>query len=57
VSGPRYPLQTARLLLRPYTDADFDDLYDIQSRPDVARYMYWGPRDRPQAREALEQKL
>jgi RimJ/RimL family protein N-acetyltransferase len=54
---PRYPLTTARLRLRPYTPSDFDDLYDIQSRPDVARYMYWGPRNREQVRDALDQKL
>ena len=52
-----FPVQTARLLLRPYTDADIDDLYDIQSRKDVTRYLYWGPRDWQQVRESLEQKM
>lgn len=56
VLQPRYPLKTARLLLRPYTESDIDDLYDIQSRPDVTRYLYWGPRNREQVRHALEQK-
>jgi RimJ/RimL family protein N-acetyltransferase len=50
------PLHTARLTLRPFGPADLDDLYDYQSRPDVARYLHWEPRDRAQVREALEQQ-
>lgn len=53
---PLYPIRTARLLIRPYTDADFDDLYDIQSRPEVARYLYWSPRDRAEVRRSLEER-
>jgi RimJ/RimL family protein N-acetyltransferase len=52
-----YPVRTARLILRPYTMDDLDDLYDIQSRPEVTRYLYWGPRDREQARESLQKKI
>jgi RimJ/RimL family protein N-acetyltransferase len=48
------PLQTARLTLRYFTPGDLDDLYDYQSRPDVARYLHWEARDRAQARQALE---
>jgi RimJ/RimL family protein N-acetyltransferase len=36
---PAYPIETERLLLRPYTDADLDDLCAIRSRPDVLRYL------------------
>ncbi|MBC6458118.1 GNAT family N-acetyltransferase [Actinomadura sp. HBU206391] len=53
---PAYPLKTARLILRPYTPADLDALYDLQSRPEVTRYLYFGPRDRDEVREALDQK-
>ena len=53
----RYPVKTARLLLRPYTDSDFDDLYAIQSRPDVTRYLYWGPRNRTEVGESLAQRM
>jgi RimJ/RimL family protein N-acetyltransferase len=49
--------RTARLILRPYTRDDLDDLYAIESRPDVTRYLYWGTRDRTQARESLEHKI
>lgn len=50
---PAYPIETARLRLRPFTADDFDALHAIQSRPDVARYLYWGPRSREEVREAL----
>lgn len=53
---PDYPLETARLLLRPFTMDDLDALYAIQSRPDVSRYLYWERRDREEVREALTKK-
>jgi len=50
---PTYPIETARLRLRPFTLDDLDALHAIQSRPDVARYLYWGPRSRDEVYEAL----
>jgi RimJ/RimL family protein N-acetyltransferase len=52
-----YPLETERLLLRPFTPGDFDELYAYQSRSDVTRFLYWGPRTQDEVREALEKKL
>ena len=57
VLRPDYPLRTARLVLRPYLAADFEDLYAIHSRPDVTRYLYWKPRDAAQVREVLDRKI
>ena len=54
---PDYPLTSARLMLRPYTETDFDDLYDIQSRPEVTRYLLFGTRDRDQVRESLQERI
>ncbi|WP_436762256.1 GNAT family N-acetyltransferase [Streptosporangium sp. V21-05] len=54
---PSYPVRTDRLILRPYTPADLDALYAIHRLPEVARYLYWEPRDREQTREALERKI
>jgi RimJ/RimL family protein N-acetyltransferase len=54
VALPGYPIETARLALRPFTPDDFDDLYAYQSRPDVARYLHWEARDQAQVRQALE---
>jgi RimJ/RimL family protein N-acetyltransferase len=52
-----YPLKTGRLVLRPYREEDLDALYDIQCRPDVARYLYWSPRSRREVREALTTRI
>lgn len=51
--SPRYPIQTERLHLRPLAYEDLDDVHAYYSRPDVARYLYWEPRDREESREAL----
>lgn len=49
-------IQTRRLRLRPFSLADFDDLYAYQSRPEVARYLHWEARDQAQARAALAEQ-
>jgi RimJ/RimL family protein N-acetyltransferase len=54
---PEYPVDTGRLLLRPFADTDFEALHDIQSRPDVARYMYWEPRSADAVRDGLDRRL
>jgi RimJ/RimL family protein N-acetyltransferase len=54
---PAYPVQTDRLLLRPYAATDFDALLDIQSRADVARFLYWDPRTAAEVRETLDTKV
>jgi RimJ/RimL family protein N-acetyltransferase len=54
---PPYPLQTQRLLLRPFAATDFDALLAIQSRADVARYLYWDPRTAAEVRETLDAKV
>lgn len=51
---PAFPIETTRLSLRPLTVDDFDDVFAYDSRPDVARYLYWQPRDRGESRAALE---
>lgn len=53
---PAYPIETARLRLRPYIDDDFDDLYEIQSRPEVVRFLYWGARGPAEVRRSLEER-
>lgn len=52
-----HPLETDRLLLRPFAVDDFDGLYSYQSHPDVATYLLWGPRTEDEVRVALEKKL
>ena len=48
---------TERLLLRPFTPADFRALYAYQSRADVAQYLLWDARTEDQVRAALEKKI
>jgi RimJ/RimL family protein N-acetyltransferase len=54
---PDYPLRTERLVLRPFAAGDFDALLSIQSRADVARYLFWDPRTAAEVREALDVKV
>ena len=51
---PWYPIETERLVLRPLTAADLDDVHAYYRRPDVARFLYWDARDREESRLALE---
>ena len=54
---PVYPILTDRLALRPFRTDDLDAVHDIQRRPDVARYLYWGPRSRDEAAEMLGRRM
>lgn len=55
--APAYPIETERLLLRPFADADFEPLLAMQSRTDVARWLYWEARDADAVRTSLAAKL
>ena len=50
-------LQTQRLLLRRFRHADLDRLAAIQFLPEVARFLYWEPRTREEAKEALDRYI
>jgi RimJ/RimL family protein N-acetyltransferase len=54
VRTPAYPIETARLLLRPFTAEDLDALFDLRSRRDVARYLYWEPNSREEVARELD---
>lgn len=51
MTDPTLPIRTERLLLRPFTDDDFEAFFDLYRREDVARYLPWEPRTREQAIE------
>ena len=57
VGKPDYPIRTERLLLRPFEAGDLDALHSWQSRPDVARFLYWEARSREEAGAALVHKM
>jgi RimJ/RimL family protein N-acetyltransferase len=50
-------IRTPRLVLRPFSVEDIDDLYAIQSEPEVARYLYWNPRSRAEVAEELARRV
>lgn len=54
--APTYPLRTERLLLRPFTPADFGAAFPIYSSADVARFLTWDPRTAAEVREVLQRK-
>jgi RimJ/RimL family protein N-acetyltransferase len=54
---PDLPITTARLVLRPYTMDDLDAVHDMQSRPDVTRYLPFDVRDRGEAQKSLAERV
>lgn len=51
------PIETERLRLRPFRRDDLDALTAIQSRPEVARFLYWDARNRAEVEPALAQLI
>jgi RimJ/RimL family protein N-acetyltransferase len=51
------PIETDRLLLRPFVLEDLDELHAIQSLPEVHRYLYSHARSHDEVREKLEERL
>jgi RimJ/RimL family protein N-acetyltransferase len=41
------PIETERLVLRPFEEGDLEAVLAMQTSPEVARYLYWGPGPRP----------
>ena len=54
---PDWPLETDRLVLRPFAEGDLDALYEMYSDTEVSRYLYNDPRTREEARALLERKI
>jgi RimJ/RimL family protein N-acetyltransferase len=50
------PIETDRLILRAYDEADVEDVFAYHSLPEVARYVYWEPRTRDQVRAVIAEK-
>lgn len=56
--SPDWPVQTARLTLRPFVEDDLEAMHAIRSDPDVARYLYRGPfQTLEETRKFLEQRM
>ena len=55
--APAWPLETERLILRPWERDDLEALYAIHSDEENARWLYNDARTRGQVEELLERKL
>ena len=55
--APAWPLETERLVLRPFEQSDTDALYAIHSDEPNARYLYNEARTREQVEQLLERKI
>jgi len=48
-----WPIHTERLVLRPYEDADLDQLWAFEQLPEVQRWLGWAPHSRDELAEHL----
>ncbi|MGC2484695.1 MAG: GNAT family protein [Acidimicrobiales bacterium] len=51
------PIETERLILRPFEPSDLDDLASLFGDESVNRYLYSEPRSRDETNSALEKRL
>ena len=54
---PRWPVETERLVLRPFTEDDFDAMLRMHADAEVARWLYNEPRTPDNTRELLARKI
>ena len=54
---PRWPVETERLVLRPFTEDDFDGMFRMHADAEVARWLYNEPRTPDNTRELLARKI
>jgi RimJ/RimL family protein N-acetyltransferase len=50
-------IHTERLLLRPLTANDLDDVHSYQKREDVVRYMHWEVHDHEESAKHLRKRM
>jgi RimJ/RimL family protein N-acetyltransferase len=55
--SPNWPIETARLTLRPFVEEDFEALHAMRSSPEVVRYLYEEPTSAEQTREVLDRRI
>ncbi|HJQ74636.1 MAG TPA: GNAT family N-acetyltransferase [Gaiellaceae bacterium] len=56
--SPDWPIETSRLTLRPFAEADFDAVHAMRSDPEVARYLYNEPStSEDETRKSLARKI
>lgn len=51
------PLETDRLVLRPFRESDFADVHEYASDPEVTRHLRWGPNEAPETMSFLRHAM
>jgi len=51
---PDFPIETKRLVLRPFQKSDLDAVMQYHALPEVQRYLDWKARDRVEVKSALD---
>lgn len=54
MSAPDLPVETERLMLRPFRKTDLEAVMAYHALPEVQRYLDWKARDRSECRVALD---
>lgn len=54
---PGLPLETERLILRPFRESDFADVHEYASDPEVTRHLRWGPNTAPETLSFLRRAI
>jgi RimJ/RimL family protein N-acetyltransferase len=55
--APDWPLETERLVLRPYVRTDLEAYLAVRSQPEVVRYLYDEPLTLERARQKLDRLI
>lgn len=54
MTKPDLPIETERLVLRPFKKSDLDEVATYLTLPEIQRYLDWKARDKEEARTAIE---
>ncbi|MDR3471777.1 MAG: GNAT family protein [Devosia sp.] len=55
--SPELPIETERLILRPFSRGDVDAVYAYRQRQDVARFLFDNPMSRETCAEAVQERI
>ncbi|WP_374309085.1 GNAT family N-acetyltransferase [Dongia sp.] len=56
MTAPTYPIETPRLLVRPFADKDLADMIALYAIPEVLRYLYVGKRPDAEVAKSLAER-
>jgi len=56
MTSPAYPIETARLRIRPFAERDLQQMIALYSEPEVLRYLYVGERSNNEIAKSLQER-